>query len=161
MESRVKAARHRAILELASEPGAEPVRGVVRGDCMVPLLLDGDRVEIVKRSVYWPGDVVALFSTDGRFLVHRLFGYRFGRGGILVVTGADRAAGFDDPVAVGQVLGRVESMDREEWAREEWVPVRASPWLRVKAVSRYARRALAAAVRRLRRLLPWAPGADP
>jgi hypothetical protein len=142
MESGSNAARRRAILELATEPGQGPVRGVVRGECMEPHLLDGDRVEIVRRRAYWPGDVVALFSTDGRFLVHRLFGYRFGRGGILVVTGADRAAGFDAPVPVREVLGRVESRECGGW-----VPVRAGLILRAQAVLRYLRGALGAAAR--------------
>jgi hypothetical protein len=38
----------------------------VRGSCMAPRIADGQRVRIVAARVYWPGDILAFQSGDGR-----------------------------------------------------------------------------------------------
>jgi hypothetical protein len=95
-----------AIRELARE---EPVTVTVRGDCMAPLLADGERVEVAPARRYWPGDVVALRAADGRLLVHRLLGYRWRAGRLLYVTRGDRCPAVDVPVPLADLLGRVAS----------------------------------------------------
>jgi signal peptidase I len=83
---------------------------VVRGDCMLPLLTDGDRVRVVAARVYWPGDVLVFRAADGRLLAHRLLGYRPWAGGLALVTRGDACVVHDAPVPAAAVLGRIESI---------------------------------------------------
>lgn len=93
-----------ALGELAAEA---PLECRVRGGSMRPLLADGERVAIVRRRIYWPGDVVAVASPEGARLVHRLLGFYTWRGKLLAVTQGDAAPGPDSPVPLSAVLGRV------------------------------------------------------
>jgi hypothetical protein len=85
-----------------------PVEVVVRGDCMLPLLAEGDRVSVVAARLYWPGDVLVFRAPDGRLLAHRLLGYRPWTGGLALVTRGDACVVHDAPVPLAAVLGRVE-----------------------------------------------------
>ena len=85
-----------------------PVEVVVRGGCMAPGIADGDRVRVAAARVYLPGDVVVFRAADGRFLVHRLLGYRPWAGGLALVTRGDSCPVHDAPVPRAAVLGRVE-----------------------------------------------------
>ena len=58
-------------------------------------------------AAYRPGDVV-LFSRKGRLFVHRVVEMSGGA----VVTRGDSMLDADPPVAVSDVLGRVESIER-------------------------------------------------
>lgn len=114
-----------------------PVEVVVRGDCMLPLLADGDRVSVVAARLYWPGDVVVFRAPDGRLLAHRLLGYRPSAGGLALVTRGDACVTHDAPVPLAAVLGRVDSS-------------RPGAAVRLRSFLRY----LALVFRRLRRLGP-------
>ncbi len=137
--------RRLALLEMAQDLGQLEL--LVRGDCMVPLIVEGDRLVVEQEKRYWPGDVVAFFAHDGRFLVHRVIGYRPVGGRLGVVTAADRAPGWDDPVPVGGVLGRVASISRDG----EPAALEVSLSRRVLAASTFVSVAVS---RTLRRLFP-------
>lgn len=105
-----------------------PLRLIVRGSCMAPRWQDGERVLIDRRRRYWPGDVVAFRTTDGRLLLHRLLGYRLERGRVALVTRGDGCPCHDAPVPCDSILGRTL----------EPVPVAA----RLRALASYLRLAL-------------------
>ncbi|HEV8581346.1 MAG TPA: S24/S26 family peptidase [Thermoanaerobaculia bacterium] len=86
-----------------------PVEVNVRGDCMAPLLADGERVSVTAARAYWPGDVVVFRAADGRLLAHRLLGYRPHAGSFAFVTRGDACVVHDAPVSRADVLGRVEA----------------------------------------------------
>ena len=115
-----------ALTELAAEA---PVALTVRGDCMVPLLTDGQRVEVKAARRYWPGDVIAFSSPTGELVVHRVIGYRSRRGRVVLQTRADASGTLDQPVAPARVLGRVEGL-------------RVGAGARLRALWRFARLAL-------------------
>jgi hypothetical protein len=87
-----------------------PVDVVVRGDCMLPLLTDGERVRVVAARLYWPGDVLVFRAPDGRLLAHRLLGYRPWAGRLALVTRGDACVVHDAPVALAAVLGRIDGL---------------------------------------------------
>lgn len=97
-----------AVRELAAE---EPVGLVVRGRSMLPLIEDGARVEISASGRYLPGDVIAFRRDDGQLSVHRVLGYRPGRGGWRIVTRGDAAGALDPPVDRQRVVGKVVGGD--------------------------------------------------
>jgi hypothetical protein len=92
-----------ALRELARE---RPLTVIVRGDCMAPRLRDGDRVAVAAARRYWPGDVVAFHTREGRIALHRLLGYRLLGGRLACVTRGDRASLPDAPLAPGRLLGK-------------------------------------------------------
>jgi hypothetical protein len=98
---------------------------------MAPLIEDGDRVEVLSRAHYLPGDVVAFRREDERLSVHRLLGFRPTRAGWRVVTRGDAARALDPPIERGRILGRVVGGDCSERAFR--VPVRD----RALAVARF------------------------
>ena len=85
----------------------QPVSVTVRGGCMAPRIAEGDRIEVAPARLYWPGDVVVLEAADGRWLVHRLLGWRRWQGALAAVTRGDGCPCQDAPVPFGRVLGRV------------------------------------------------------
>jgi len=125
--------------ELARE---RPLVVTVRGGCMAPRLRDGDRVAVAPAARYWPGDVVAFRTPQGRLAVHRLLGYRLCAGQVVCVTRGDRCDLPDSPLAPERLLGRV--------ALRPTLAERAQALLAWLALAlRAARRRLAAASRRL------------
>ncbi|MFL6194444.1 MAG: S24/S26 family peptidase [Thermoanaerobaculia bacterium] len=98
--------RFEALRGLARE-GAVEVS--VRGDCMDPVLADGDRVRVAAARFYAPGDVIVFRAGDGRLTAHRLLGYRFHQGRMALVTRGDGCVVHDPPVPLAAVLGRVEA----------------------------------------------------
>jgi hypothetical protein len=92
-----------ALRELAREL---PLAVTVRGDCMAPHLRDGDRVAVAPARRYWPGDVVAFHTREGRIALHRLLGYRLLAGRLACVTRGDRCSLPDAPLAPERLLGR-------------------------------------------------------
>lgn len=93
-----------ALREMARE---RPVAVTVRGGCMEPAIADGDRVEVAPARLYWPGDVIVFQAADGRWLAHRLLGWRWWRGGPAAVTRGDSCPCHDAPVPPERILGRV------------------------------------------------------
>ena len=93
-----------ALREMARE---RPVAVTVRGGCMAPGIAEGDRVEVAPARLYWPGDVIVFQAADGRWLVHRLLGWRWWQGGPAAVTRGDGCPCHDAPVPRGRILGRV------------------------------------------------------
>lgn len=90
---------------------------------MTPWLTDGERVEVERRRLYWPGDVVAFQDRRGRRVVHRVIGWRLSRKGLRILTQADVAPRADASVPLRLVIGKAR------------VPV---PWRqRFRAVSRF------------------------
>ncbi len=92
-----------ALRELARE---RPLALTVRGDCMAPRLRDGEVVEVAPARLYWPGDIVAFETPQGRLAVHRLLGFRLLRGRFAYVTRGDRSAAADSPVPPERLVGR-------------------------------------------------------
>ena len=111
----------------------------VDGHCMEPTVHDGAQVTVQRGRAWWPGDVIAVQTTDGRILLHRCLGYVPTREGLEVLTQADTAHEPDRRVAVERVIGRLAGAPRPT-ARE-----------RMGAMRRYVRWAKSAAARRLRR----------
>lgn len=93
-----------ALRQLAAE---EPLRLAVRGDCMRPLLVDGQGVTVVGARRYRPGDVVAFAAGDGGLVVHRVIGYRSRGGRLFLQTRADASGTLDRPFDPASVIGRV------------------------------------------------------
>ena len=81
----------------------------VNGFSMLPSIWPGDIacVSRVDQDAYRPGDDV-LFSRNGRLFVHRVVEMSGGA----VVTRGDSMLDADPPVALSDVLGRVESIER-------------------------------------------------
>ncbi len=82
-----------------------PLEVLVKGDCMRPLLSDGDRVLVAPRRCYLPGDILVFRGRSGALVSHRLLGWFPRRGRLWLLTQADSAVLPDTPVAPGQVLG--------------------------------------------------------
>ena len=101
--------------ELKCDLAADVIRrfGVLRlrvnGFSMLPTIWPGDVVSVsgAEWGAYRPGDVV-LYSRKGRLFVHRLVEV----GGETAVTRGDAMLDPDPPVCAGDVLGRVESIER-------------------------------------------------
>ena|ERR1700682_5772967 len=108
----------RFLRQLASH---EPLVLRLRGGCMNPHLVEGAEVEVRRRRVYLPGDVVVFRTPAGDLAAHRLLGWR--RRGF--VTKGDGCVMHDGPVRRESIVGAVMSP----------VPLRA----RVLALAAYAR----------------------
>ncbi len=95
-----------ALRELAGE---QPIRMRTSGGSMAPLLEHGAAVEVAASRWYWPGDVIVFRSRDGRFLVHRVIGYRIKSFKLEIVAQADNASVSvnDVPVHSTQVIGKL------------------------------------------------------
>ena len=102
-----------ATRELKCDLAADVIRrfGVLRlrvnGFSMLPSIWPGDIACVSRVVAYRPGDVV-LFSRKGRLFIHRVVEMSGGA----VVTRGDSMLDADPPVAVSDVLGRVESIER-------------------------------------------------
>ena len=79
----------------------------VNGFRMLPTIWPGDIACVSRVVAYRPGDVV-LFSRKGRLFVHRVVEMSGGA----VVTRGDSMLDADPPVALSDVLGRVEAIER-------------------------------------------------
>ena len=93
-----------ALRELA-RTGPLPMR--VRGICMQPWIDDDAHVEIRAADRYWPGDVLAVRTEDGRILLHRLLGAYPTRTGLRYLTRGDRSLRPDAAVRHHAILGRL------------------------------------------------------
>jgi phage repressor protein C with HTH and peptisase S24 domain len=75
----------------------------VRGDSMHPAIREEDVLHVEPVAEVIAGDVVLMLAPRG-LTAHRVVSVREG----MVVTRGDNAPEADDPVAVSQLLGRVE-----------------------------------------------------
>lgn len=106
--------RRAAVAQMLRESGAESEPGffhvVVRGHCMAPLLLDGQRVRVRARSWALPGDVVAFerAAGDAGLAVHRLLGLRLSRTGLVFITQPDNEAAPDPVFGLHRLVGVAE-----------------------------------------------------
>jgi len=84
-----------------------------RGTSMLPSVWPGDLLTIqsAAHDEVVAGDMV-LVLRDNRFFVHRLVGWRLGRGGLLLVTKGDAMPHDDPPAAASELLGRVANVCR-------------------------------------------------
>jgi hypothetical protein len=112
----------------------------VSGACMAPRIGEGDQVQIRRRPLYLPGDVVAFTNARGECVCHRLLGYVRHRGQWNVITKADSTSRTDGLTPAGAVLGRVERVNRAEY------PV--APRLRAAALWHWSQTLLQALTRR-------------
>ncbi len=132
-----------ALREMARE---QPVTVTVRGGCMAPRIVEGDRVAVVPARFYRPGDILVVRAADGRWLVHRLLGWRRRHGALALVTQGDGCVAADAPVPLRHVLGRVVGpAGRVTWGD------------RLRAVSAFLRLALRSLIRRVRPIRPIRP----
>jgi len=84
---------------------------VVSGECMSPWLRNGQRIRVRPCRWYWPGDILALRDPEGRWISHRVIGYRPRGVRLQYMTQADVATTPDRPVNRDRVLGRVVGGD--------------------------------------------------
>jgi signal peptidase I len=85
----------------------EPIPVTIRGDCMVPLLNDGDRVRIKKSRFYIPGDILVYCDGNGDLISHRMLGYYFWKSEWRLLIKADNVHKPDGGVTTNRVLGKV------------------------------------------------------
>lgn len=85
----------------------EIVRVRVRGNCMAPLLRDGELVSVRRQFGYFPGDLVVFRLATGGLAAHRLLGVRPFRGRIAAVTKGDHCDAHDAPLPFDSIIGRV------------------------------------------------------
>lgn len=93
-----------ALKSLASD-GQLSIR--ISGDCMLPLIKDGALVEVSRRKIYWPGDILVKRCLNGQLISHRLIGYYPRKGKFNFVTRADNANNSDAAIENSQIIGRV------------------------------------------------------
>ncbi len=98
----------RALREMADE---DPLRLKVSGQCMSPLVNEGDFVEVSQARLYWPGDVIAFRTPDGRLLLHRLIGYWRHSHRLGLVTQGDTCSSCEASFGFDRVIGRVSGGD--------------------------------------------------
>ena len=108
-----------------------PMTVQVTGVCMHGAIPAGSDVRLEKKSIYWPGDIIAFRRGGDEVVSHRFLGYFPGRKGWRVITRADCAGAADGPVSVRDVLGRVThvacgqyrpSMKNRAKALANWLP---------------------------------------
>ena len=95
----------------------EPIPVSIRGDCMAPLLNDGDRVMIRKSRFYLPGDILVYCNGIGDLVSHRMLGYYFRKGEWRLLIKADNGLRPDCGVSANHVLGKVLKGKPGIWMR--------------------------------------------
>ena len=89
----------------------EPLTLTIKGECMAGTLPDGGRVQVEKRDLYWPGDVIVYARLDDTMVSHRLLGYAHRGRGWLAITRADQSEVADRPFSTSRILGKVIRTD--------------------------------------------------
>ena len=95
----------------------EPMPVTIRGDCMVPLLNDGDRVMIKHSRFYMPGDILVYCNSSGDLISHRMLGYYIWKGKWRLLIKADNVLQPDRGVTSKHVLGKVLNSSPGIWIR--------------------------------------------
>jgi hypothetical protein len=90
---------------------------VVRGDCMAPVLDDGDRIAVRRGGRCLPGDLLAYYCPHHeRMFVHRLLGPVIVRGRRKLLIQADTAVEPDTLVTCSRVVGIVECVGKASFS---------------------------------------------
>ncbi len=86
------------------------VRMKVSGVSMLPFLRGGDLVEIspLHEKKLKKGDIILFCDQQGNPLVHRLHRRRYSSKILYLQTKGDACAGYDPPVPINQVVGRIQ-----------------------------------------------------
>ncbi len=104
----MKEHQQRAVIDLLATPqGDEGFNLSVSGCCMEPLVLDGNQLEVVRCSRYFPGDLLVFANADGGLVSHRFLGWVPGANGVRAMTMADDRHTIDPLTDAHRVLGRV------------------------------------------------------
>ena len=82
----------------------------VRDECMSPALIDGERVIVTSRRIYWPGNILVFRYGDAGLRIHRLIAYRLKGRSLQLITRGDRSESFDAPIHFEQVIGKVNGV---------------------------------------------------
>lgn len=77
---------------------------------MQPFLAEHTEIMVETRLWYWPGDVLVIWTSHRRLLVHRLIAAYPQTTGWRWMTQADAATAPDAAVTHGQILGRVQGL---------------------------------------------------
>jgi len=117
----------------------EPLRLNVSGQCMEPAIPDRAEILVSPRARYWPGDIVAFRSAMGELRVHRLIGFQWRGGRLLLQTRADASGTLDEPFSSQRVIGRVIAAPAE---------VRVALHERLASIARFVRLCLGGAFNR-------------
>lgn len=92
------------LFELAA---GEELAITVRGNCMRPLLADGERVRVRRGRRYWPGDVLAVRTGQDHLALHRMLGLYRRQGQWRYLTRGDDSHRADPATPAERVLGKV------------------------------------------------------
>ena len=79
----------------------------IRGDCMEPALMCGDRVSVSTTGHNIPGDIVVFHNSQGDLVAHRFLGYTLSLRGIRLMTKPDRSNKIDGLLEPDQILGKL------------------------------------------------------
>lgn len=83
----------------------------ITGECMAGTVPRDSRVRVKRKSMYWPGDIVAFQRFEENIVSHRFLGYFPGRRGWLALTRADSASTADAAICSDKVLGYISEID--------------------------------------------------
>lgn len=112
--------------------GAHRLQLSVRGTCMGAVVPEGAHVCVRRRTLYWPGDVVAVACPEDAVVrVHRLLAIVPSRSGARVLTRGDGTDRRDRSAPHTRLLGRVAHVDGQPLR----IPVRAR-WTALRVLAR-------------------------
>ncbi len=85
----------------------KPFEIVIRGHCMEPVLLDGERVLVTPGARLRAGDIIVFLSCSGGFTSHRLLGRTVTTRGARWMSRPDNSAMIDGLLIREQIIGKV------------------------------------------------------
>ncbi len=123
------------------------------GSSMCPAIRMGDTLRVKPANSYQLGDVL-LFERDGAFVAHRLIAARMTSDGQRYITRGDSLLQDDEPVAPEDVLGRVQTQERNG----KTIPIDGSWgtfWLKASSISVFGTPLMGLGATILRSTLQW------
>jgi hypothetical protein len=105
-----------------------PLTICINGDCMGESLPHGSEVTVIRKSVYWPGDIIVLGRSDNQLFSHRFLGYLPGLGGLNAVTIADSETQPDPLSPASRILGKVVRINGEDSGHLPCLRIRSMIW---------------------------------
>lgn len=94
-------------------PGFSRLTLFINGNCMEPVISDGEQVIAVRKSIYFPGDIVVFRNTRQQLVCHRLLGYLFHAWHWKAITQADNVVQRDGLLSRGNIIGKVIQVGHE------------------------------------------------
>jgi hypothetical protein len=79
----------------------------IRGNCMAPILKNGDSVQVRRQKTYMRGDILAVRLGNGVLVSHRLLGRYRWKGRNHFMTRSDNGDLPDCSVTYGSIMGKV------------------------------------------------------